>query len=659
MPPSGPSEPSVPEGKRIDFLTGRQVNDTPEEYVRQNLERALVRQYAYPKEQCSPEVPIRVGSARKRVDVVVWPASQEHTQENAYILVECKKQGANPSARVDGIDQLKSYMAACLNARFGLWTNGDDRFCFARRSTAKGIYSFEEIVEIPAAGQTEEEAQRPRRKDLVAATADNLLFAFRRCHNYITAYEGMSKQAAFWELLKIIFCKIEDERSPALSFYVLPAELENATSAAPAKSRIAKLFKEKVVKKYPTIFKTPDTQAIDLKAMTIAYLVSQLQSFSLLTTNIDVKGKAYEEIVGSNLRGDRGEFFTPRNACQMAVQMIDPRPGEKILDPACGTGGFLITAMNHSLSLLDTQERSQWSDPTAGSELERQELYRKRDEYLRECVAGLDLNPDLVRAAKMNMVMNNDGSGNLEQANSLAHPHTWSEEARKLAPLGGFDIVFTNPPFGVNIIIDDTEILSQFDLAAVWDFRDGRWQKRLDKASNVVLQNSQPPEILFIERCIQFLKPGTGRMAMVVPNGILNNPAYGYIRQWIMNSTQVLAVIDMARDLFQPRNDTQTSMVLMRRLSDQERELASSSQFSYECFMAVTERIGHDKRGKTIYRRNEKGEDILVEHEEHEDPTAMESPTGQMPSVTVWDRQIDDELPEAAAAYRAWVDTAR
>ncbi len=654
MPPVETMTDSVPEGKRIDFLTGRQVNDTPEEYVRQNLERALVRQYGYSKEQCAPEARIRVGSSWKRVDVAVWPADQEHTQENVYILVECKKQGTSPTARVDGVDQLKSYMAACLNARFGLWTNGDDRFCFARRATAKGMYSFEEIVEIPAEGQTEEEAQRPRRKDLVPATADNLLFAFRRCHNYISAYEGMQKPEAFWELLKIIFCKIEDERSPLLSFYVLPAELENATTAAPAKARMAKLFRDKVVNKYPTIFRTPDTQAIDLKAMTIAYLVSQLQKFSLLATNVDVKGKAYEEVVGSNLRGDRGEFFTPRNACQMAVQMIDPRPGERILDPACGTGGFLITAMNHALTLLDADERSQWSDPAVGTEPERQELWRKRSEYLQECIAGLDLNPSLVRAAKMNMVMNNDGSGNLEQANSLANPHTWSQEARKVAMLGEFDIVFTNPPFGVNIIIDDTEILSQFDLAAVWNFKDSTWEKRLDKGGNVALQSSQPPEILFIERCVQFLKPGTGRMAMVVPNGILNNPAYAYIRQWIMANTQVLAVIDMARDLFQPRNDTQTSMVLMRRLSPQEQELASSGRMSYECFMAVTERIGHDKRGKTIYRRNEKGEDILVEHEEYADASVLESPT-HMPSITVLDRLIDDELPEAAAAYRAWV----
>jgi type I restriction enzyme M protein len=656
VPPAGPTKESVPEGKLIDFLTGRQVNDTPEEYVRQNLERALVRQYGYAKAHCLPEVPIKVGSSRKRVDVIVWPDGDERTQENAYILVECKKAGTSPKGKVDGVDQLKSYMAACLNARYGLWTNGDDRFCFAKRTTAKGGHAFEEIVEIPAFGQTEEDAQRPKRKDLQAATADNLMFAFRRCHNYIAGSEGMQKQEAFWELLKMIFCKIEDERSSTLSFYVLPSELESGTTAAPAKARTQKIFKDKVVKKYPSIFKAPEAQVIDLKPLTMAYVVSQLQSFSLLSTNVDVKGKAYEEVVGSNLRGDRGEFFTPRNACQMAVRMIDPRPGERMLDPACGTGGFLITAMNHALSLLEEAERAQWDNPAEGSDYERQELWRKRDEYLRECVVGLDLNPALVRAAKMNMVMNNDGSGGLEQANSLANPHTLSPEARKLAPLGSFDIIFTNPPFGANITIDDEEVLSQYELATVWDLgNDGRWSKRLDKEGNPVLQKSQPPEILFIERCVQLMKPGTGRMAMVIPNGILNNPALEYVRQWILDNTQLLAVVDMARELFQPKNDTQTSMVLMRRLSDDELSLARASKLDYACFMAVTERIGRDKRGQTIYRRNAEGEDLLIARQEREVAPATDAPSTQQAIVEVLERVIDDELPEAAEAYLAWV----
>jgi type I restriction enzyme M protein len=157
-------------------------------------------------------------------------------------------------------------MAACANAVYGLWTNGDDRFCFAKRTTEGGKIVFEEIIEIPAAGQTEADAQRPRRKDLKAATAANLPFAFRRCHNYIAGTEGMQKPQAFWELLKVMFCKIEDELSRELSFFVTPTELGSATTAAPAKARLQKILTDRVVKKYPTIFSAPETQIIELRA---------------------------------------------------------------------------------------------------------------------------------------------------------------------------------------------------------------------------------------------------------------------------------------------------------------------------------------------------------------------------------------------------------
>ncbi|GGM51054.1 N-6 DNA methylase [Dactylosporangium sucinum] len=646
---------TVPEGKVSDFLTGRHLRDTPEEYVRQNLEKALVRQYKYDPRDCEPEFPIKVGSSRKRVDVVVFKPGAAHTQENAYVLVETKRAGVSPASRTEGIGQLRSYLAACLNATYGLWTNGDEQYCFAKRASGDGQFVFEEIIDIPAFGQTEEDAQRPQRKDLKPATADNLLFAFRRCHNYIAGTEGKQKPEAFWELLKIIFCKIEDERSRRLDFYVTATERANATSAVSAKTRIQQVFTEKVLAKYGAIFPASDA-TIDLKPTVIAFVVSQLQGYSLLASPVDVKGVAYEEIVGSNLRGDRGEFFTPRNACRMAVTMLNPQPGEKLIDPSCGTGGFLITAMNHALAHIEQQERAQWATPSRGSDEERLELYRARNEYLSQMVHGLDLNPGLVRAAKMNMVMNNDGSGGLWQVNSLANPRTWTEEARRRVVLGSFDAVVANPPFGANIVIDDDEVLEQYDLAAIWDRRpDGRWEMRVDKNGHRVLQKNQPPEILFIERCVQLLQPGSGRFALVIPNGILNNPALGYVRSWLMANVQILAVVDMARELFQPKNDTQTSMVLARRLSDEERVAAAAGTLEYPIFMAVTERIGQDKRGNVLYRRTETGEDVLVTREET--LAEIDPATGEevLRTVTVQERQIDDELPDAATAYRRWL----
>lgn len=648
---------AIPDGKIPDFLTGRALNDTPEEYVRQNLEKALVRQYRYAPSDCIPELRIKMGSAKPRVDVVVFLPGTDHVQANAYILVETKKPGTSPQAKRDGVGQLHSYMAACPNASFGLWTNGDERHCYAKRVT-KGQVHFDEIIDIPSAGQTEAEAARPQRKGLMSATADNLLFAFRRCHNYIAANEGMQKPAAFWELLKLIFCKIEDERTGVLQFFVTPSELSSSTVASSAKARIGTVM-AKVVRKYPGIFIGAD-QEIQLQPIVVAYVVSQLQRYSLLSSAVDVKGIAYEEIVGSNLRGDRGEFFTPRNACRMAVVMLDPQFEESLLDPACGTGGFLITAMNRALDNLESAERTQWKKPTEPTEYERRELDRKRHEYLSHRVSGMDLNPALVRAAKMNMVMNNDGEGALFQANSLAHPHRWSKGSAERVPLGSIDVLFTNPPFGTKIVISDEEILAQYELAAHWD-KDarGRWTMRTDSAGNKALTRSQPPEILFIERCVQFLKPGSGRMAMVIPNGILNNPALEHVRHWILRNTQVLAVIDMARELFQPGTDTQTSMVLMRRLSDEEKRLAESKGLDYPVFMAVGETVGHDKRRNALYKRNPDGTDVVQVRREHVSQIDPESGEETLRPVDVKERVLDDELPEVAQNYRKWLEQQR
>ena len=519
-----------------------------------------------------------------------------------------------------------------------------------------GNINLKEITDIPALGQTEEDAQRPKRKDLVAATGDNLLFAFRRCHNYIAGTEGMQKSEAFWELLKIIFCKIEDERSGILHFYATPTERNDAIASTTAKTRIQKIFTEGVLAKYSAFFGVND-QTIDLKANVIAYIVSELQRYSLLLSSVDVKGVAYEEIVGSNLRGDRGEFFTPRNACQMAVSMLNPKPSEKLLDPACGTGGFLITAMNHSLHHIENTEKTFWINPNVGTAEELNELYRKRSEYFKECCFGIDLNPHLVRAAKMNMVMNNDGSGGLYQSDSLSNPHTWDKKLTKKIILGTIDILFTNPPFGANITIDDENVLEQYELAAVWDKQnDETWTKRLDKKQIPVLQKSQPPEILFIERCVQFLKKGTGRMAMVIPNGILNNPTLGYVRQWILHNTQVIAVVDMQRDLFQPKNDTQTSMVLLRRLTSDERQKALQGKLDYSIFMAIAEKIGHDKRGNIIYQRAKTGNDILKTKKEIINEIDPDTGHERSREVKIWERVIDDEMPEVANSFLLWLE---
>ena len=299
----------IPAGKIKCFITGKLRKDAPEEKIRQDVARSLVEEYGYNKDDNDLEFPIKMGRARKRVDVVIFDEVSEKVQENIYTIVEVKPENIKPSDRREGIDQLKSYVAACPSTKFALWI-GSERLAF-KVIEEKGRRKLEEIPDIPKKGETT--IPRPTRGSLVPAV--NLKQVFKRVHNYIYANQGFQKDKAFEELLKLIFIKVYDEQySPSLQFYVLPEEDINKV-----RKRLNDVFK-KVQSRYRYIFK--GNEIIELNDTVLRYVVSELQRFSLVDTETDVKGEAYEEIVGPNLRGDRGEFFTPRNVCNMTIDML-------------------------------------------------------------------------------------------------------------------------------------------------------------------------------------------------------------------------------------------------------------------------------------------------------------------------------------------------
>lgn len=642
-----PTAVIVQQGKVLDFIDGlSQRAETPEEYVRQEIAKSLVREYGYPKKSIAVEFTLRLGTRKPRADLVIFHIDSNHDQANAYIIVECKERGVKASDKKEGVGQLQSYMSACPSAIYGMWTNGLERFCY-RKVDVKGKFHFEEIPDIPGFGKSDEDAERPQFDQLKPASSDALLFAFRRCHNYIAGNQGLQKPQAFWELLKLIFCKIHDEReSSEVEFYAASTERTGMNGQMKVKKRIDGLF-EAVKADYPAIFQENDVVA--LNAQVLAYIVSQLQMYSLLESDVDVKGHAYEEIVGSNLRGDRGEFFTPRNVCNMVAAMLDPEEGQLILDPACGTGGFLIAAMNRVIEKIRVAELAKWK-----GDLKRAEpkITSRIAKFAGTYIVGLDFNPELVKATKMNMVMNNDGAGGLYQANSLASPATWEAELRDRELLGKVDLIFTNPPFGSKIPVDEPAILEKFDLGHGWSY---------DKVADTwtmtdAIQKSQPPEILFIERCIKFLKPGSGRVAMVLPDGILGSPGLGYVREWILANTKVLASIDLHPETFQPNVSVQTSVLILQRKTDVQiaLERAAGKKNDYNVFMAVANHIGHDKRGNRTYVRDKKGNEIVEEVEE----TIKEYEDGN----PVYKKQrtqrkvVDDNTLQIAQAFKKWLN---
>lgn len=277
---------------------------------------------------------------------------------------------------------------------------------------------------------------------------------------------------------------------------------------------------------------------------------------------------------------------------------------------------------------------------------------------------GFDINPDLVKATKMNMVMNNDGSGNILQTNSLLAPHEWSDDFKsKLAEalnidkdtirnyktIDFFDVIVTNPPFGSKIPIKDKEILEQFELAHIWENNDGNW------TMTERYQSSVPPEILFIERCIQFLRPN-GRMGIVLPDAILGAPGLGYIREWLIKNTKIIASLDLHQDTFQPRNGTQTSVLILQKKSEEEKyeEEKNKVMADYNIFMAMVEKIGHDKRGTPIFKRDKDGNEILVPDINNAlilDSTSSGKKTVSMQQKT---KVEDDDTPEISVIFKDW-----
>jgi type I restriction enzyme M protein len=394
---------TLPDGKICDFIDQKIRNDTPEEYVRQNIERRLVLELGYLPEQIEVEYPIKQGSKTVRIDLAIFREGMQHEQENIWIIIECKRDSVQPSASKDGIGQLKSYMAACDNSEWGMWTNGKQKSVFRRIKTEEGVV-FEEPNDIPSKDGNIDEVDRPTREALKNAVGDNLLFSFKICHDHIYVTDGLQKQPAFFELLKVIFCKIHDERNfpNPLEFYATAKEKKTNDGRLTVFNRISKIF-EAVKRQYPAIFDVNDS--IKLQPRSLAYIVGELQRYSFLSTNIDVKGKAYEELVGANLRGDRGEFFTPRNVQKMTIRMLSPKVTDRVLDQSCGTGGFLVIAMNEVIESLKGQVRKQMGRVAEDSAVWRDALNESVKNTAKENFFGIDINPDLVKATKMNMVM--------------------------------------------------------------------------------------------------------------------------------------------------------------------------------------------------------------------------------------------------------------
>lgn len=643
---------AIEEGKVFDYITGEPVKDTDKERVRQRIARAIIHEYGIAAEDMEPDYRVKVANRNKKIDIAIFKPGTKHEDENLYRVVVVEKEpkvgtkGAyrmrDPEEARKEFDLLQAVMAEIESCHYGLWTNGLEFFFFKKEVTRFDI-KFKPIGDWPMGDDTFSIEGRSMGR-LRRADPTMLRTSFRRCHNYIHGNEGMPKDAAFWQFLYLIFCKMYDEKLSGENrqFWAGPYEPFNPEGQKEIRRRILPLF-EALKRSYPDLFK--GNEEITLSDRALAFIVSELSRYDFARTDVDAKGAAYQEIVGTNLRGDRGQYFTPRGAIRLAVQILAPKEKERVLDPACGTGGFLVETLNYLNKVFHDEKRVKVGDE------DTEEFISLRDRlanFVANNLFGADFDPFLVRAAQMNVMMAGNALGHLFHMNSLEFPvgHLPGvQQANEIVRLGSVDVIMTNPPFGSDIPVTERNILQQYELAR-------RWESHGD--GFVMTQAIKPavaPEVLFIERCVQWLRPG-GRVGIVLPDGILGNPGDEYIRYWILRHCYVLASIDLPVESFivEANVNILTSLLFLKKKTQQEIQAGDLGQKQdYPVFMAVAEKVGFDRRGNTLYKRQPDGEEILVE-KTYEEKVRIGGKL-EMRTLHRKERILDDDLPAIAAAY--------
>ena len=495
----------VMDGYIIDYISGNQVKGTPEEIEAvQPFSKKLTEDYGYPAANIMTHpqhrVKVRPSDVKKEypVDIAVF-TDPGHTDDNCYLIVECKKK-----TRKDGKGQLEDYLRfskACL----GVWYNGKETL-YLRKYEKNGQVHFVEIPNIPIYGQRVEDVGLFKRSDL--KKTHNLKSVFGSIRNYLAANNtGITLDNEFVvQIINIIFCKIYDERFTRANDIVnFRAGIEEPSKDISA--RIKKIF-DAVKSKYPDVFNKTDN--ISLTDSSISYIVGELQQYCLIESERDVIADAFEVFISPSLRGGQGQFFTPRNVVKLLVSLANPTRNDKLIDPACGSGGFLIESLRHVWAQVKQEgEELGWPE---------REIFADQQEVAIKNFRGIDKESFLSKTTKAYMAILGDGRGGIFCENSLEAPSNWGADTQNSIQLGAFDVILTNPPYGSKLKIDDRTILSHYDLGFQWKAKNGVYSKTTKQL------DFQTPQVLFIERCLELLKPG-GRLGIVAPESMFCNPS--------------------------------------------------------------------------------------------------------------------------------------
>ena len=557
-----------PTGKVIDFATGKHLktlSKNPEEPVRQWYEHILIEDCKYDANQIDIEVPIQMGATAKKADIVVYDSS---SKSKKIIIVETKK-----PVKKDGIPQLHSYLEA-TGVEFGIWTNGDD-ISYWYHGEAQ---SYEPIGRIINQGETVDDIGSTKfREELLPAK--DLVSDFRAAEQYVLAQQGGVD--VFDEIFKVIFSKIFDEKrhlkTPKSQAHFRAGVKEPPSSV---RKRITSLF-DGAKNLYSDVFK--ENEDIYLNDNVLKWVVLLLQNYLLTETDMDVLGVGFEVLVNPKMKSDKGQYFTPRQIVRMAVEMLEIDEKMRIVDPACGSGGFLIYSMERVWKEMDKE----WA-----SELD---ALAEKLTFAQRNIFGVDYDDRLARVAKAYMAIWGDGRAHIYSVPCGIKSYEWKGEVAERIKDGAFDAVLTNPPFAGDLSL--LHIAHNFDLG-----------RKNDKELT-----SQRKDILFIERVLKLAKPAlrdekSGLIAIILPKGDLDEREKQYVRDYIMEHSRILAVIALHRFSFVPFTFQKTSVVVMKRMPEEE------IPKDYKIYMAVSQRPGKDKSGNLTYKKDASGNIVLDEY---------------------------------------------
>ena len=628
----------------------------PEEEVRQRYVCRLVDSYGYGIKQMGEEVKVtnsQRGQGAARADIVIWRNEEDKRKgKNALIVVECKAENVT----IRQADYFQGYnYAAWAGAKFFVTTNLKETRIFKVVEDAMPK-KLEEIADIPSADIVDDDKKiKAMLLQTKAFTRDEFSRLLFKCHNIIRNNDKLSPEAAFDEISKILFIKIRYERTNSgtqifsKEEFLKQKKMYDAVKSKESPDYYQFLF-NKTKEDFAKDHLFDENETIKIRENSFEQIVKELQVYNLSTTSDDVKGIAFEQFLGRTFRGELGQFFTPRTIVDFMVSVLDPQEGEYVCDPCCGSGGFLIRAFEYVREHIENEvevrkedvKKSLFTDDYSKLPKKEQEKIDQKviDAFSKmnyeldinnpmgrlrslsfDCIYGTDANPRMARTAKMNMIMHGDGHGGVHHHDGLLNVNGIWE--------GRFDVILTNPPFGARIDkelkITEADRFTDIEKIKAYEKRYGK--ENYDNALKQVNDHINQPildlfqigkfsgltEVLFIERCLNLLKPG-GRMGIVLPEGVLNNTNLQKVRDFVESKAKILLIVSIPQDVFMAAGATvKPSLLFFKKFTENEAEEYNRIyiQVSHEVEAKYDEEMTDidvklAKRGKEALTKDEK-----------------------------------------------------